>query len=33
MVVQSMIRHVERLPEEHSGQVELTVDPSVAVIV
>ena len=31
MVVQSMIEHGERLPEEPSDQVEVTVDPRVAV--
>jgi predicted RNase H-like HicB family nuclease len=30
MVVQSMIEHGERLPEEPSDQVEVTVDPRVA---
>ena len=33
MVVQSMLEHGERLPEEPSDQVEVTIDPRVAVIV
>ena len=33
MVVQSMMEHGERLPEEPSDQVEVTVDPRVAVTV
>jgi predicted RNase H-like HicB family nuclease len=33
MVVQSMLEHGERLPEEPSDQVEVTVDPRVAVTV
>ena len=33
MVVQSMLEHGERLPEEPSDQVEGTIDPRVAVTV
>jgi predicted RNase H-like HicB family nuclease len=33
MVVESMLEHVERVPEEPADQVEVTVEPRVAITV